>query len=174
MSLPTDVINIILDYYSQLRESDMKWTPFIETTTGKLKWKVNKNSTKYDNIHKLLTHRKDHIRHDISIDINIVANSVTLDSYNTIGTCIVLQIEYIEHNYQFIEHNYQMIVPKTYLYIEYFDINKFKYSTFYSIFGRSTLRRFDYDVYQDNNIHSMLIDIHKFGNNYYSLVLEKY
>ena len=54
MSLPTDVINIILDYYSQLRERDMKWMPFIDTTTGKLKWKVNKNSTKYDNIKQTL------------------------------------------------------------------------------------------------------------------------
>ena len=50
MSLPTDVINIILDYYSQLRES--------ETTTGKLKWKVNKNSTKYDNIKQTLNHHR--------------------------------------------------------------------------------------------------------------------
>lgn len=56
MSLPTDVINIILEYYSQLREKDMKWTPFIETTTGKLKWKVNKHSTKYDNIKQTLRH----------------------------------------------------------------------------------------------------------------------
>lgn len=163
--IPADISNIILDYYSQVR--DMKWTPFIEPKSGKLKWKVNKYSAKYDNINKLLKHRKNHLRHDISIDINILANRVTLDLYNTIGTCIVLKIEYIVTKYQ-------MVIPKTYLYIEYFDTNEFKYSIFCSIFGRSTLYRFDYDVYQDNNIHSMLIDVHKFGNNHYLLVLEKY
>lgn len=165
MSLPTDVINIILEYYSQIR--DMKWHPFIDNKTGQLKWKVNRYSAKYDNIHKLLKHRKDNLRHDINIDINIVANGVAIDLYNTIGTCIVLKIEHIVTKYQ-------MVIPKTHLYIEYFDTNEFKYSIFCSIFGRSTLRRFDYDVYQDNNIHSMLIDIHKFSRNNYSLVLEKY
>lgn len=40
-SLPSDVLNIIFEYYSQL--CNMKWTPFIETHTGKLKWKVNKH-----------------------------------------------------------------------------------------------------------------------------------
>ena len=167
MSLPTDVINIIFEYYAQMR--DMKWRPFIDVQSGKLIWKVNRCSAKYDNINKLLTHRKNHLRDDISIDINIVANRVILDLYNTIGTCtcIVLKIEYIVTKYQ-------MVIPKTYLYIEYFDTNEFKYSIFCSIFGRSTLYRFDYDVYKDNNIHSMLIDIHKFGNNHYLLVLEKY
>ena len=163
--IPADITNIILEYYSQMR--DMKWAPFIDIKTGKLKWRVNKYSAKYDNIHKLLKHRKEHLRNNINIDINILANGVTLDSYNRMGTCIVLKIEHIVKKYQ-------IIIPKTYLYIEYFDTNKFKHSIFCSIFGKSTLYRFDYDVYQDRNIHSMLIDISKFGNNNYSLVLEKY
>ena len=52
LHIPSDVANIILEYYAQMR--DMKWAPFIEPKTGKLKWKTNKYSAKYDNINKLL------------------------------------------------------------------------------------------------------------------------
>jgi len=51
MTLPSDVTNIILEYYSQL--NNMKWQPFIETSSGKLKWKVNKYSIKYRNINRI-------------------------------------------------------------------------------------------------------------------------
>ena len=52
LHIPSDVANIIFEYYAQMR--DLKWTPFIEPKTGKLKWKANKYSAKYDNMNKLL------------------------------------------------------------------------------------------------------------------------
>jgi hypothetical protein len=163
--IPADISNIILDYYSQLR--DMKWTPFIDVRSGKLIWKVNKYSAKYDNIHKLLKHRKDNLRHNISIDVSILDRFETVELYNTIGTLICLKIEHYVNKYQ-------IIIPISHLYVEYFDNQNCKYSIFYSIFGRSSLRRFDYDIYKDNHIHSSLIDIHKLGKTMYSLVFEKY
>jgi hypothetical protein len=165
LDIPSDVANIILEYYAQMR--DMKWAPFIEPKTGKLKWKVNKYSAKYDNINKLLKHRKDNLPHGISFDIDIVRNGETIDTYNTIGTSICLKIEHYINDYQ-------VIIPISKLYIDFIDEFGFKHSLFCSIFGRSTLRRFDYDVYQDGNIHSTLLDIHIFNKNSYSLVIEKY
>jgi len=75
MTLPSDVTNIILDYYSQM--NDMKWQPFIETSTGKLKWKVNKHSTKYKNIEKILTNQFITIKHGINYGfyINVISSS---------------------------------------------------------------------------------------------------
>ena len=164
--IPADISNIILDYYSQLR--DMKWRPFIDVQTGKLKWKVNRYSAKYDNIHKLLKHRKDNLYHDILLDISQVNNvGETNNAYQTIGSFICLKIEHYANNYQ-------MIVPISKFYIEFINDHGFKHSLFCSIAGRSTLRRFDYDVYQDGIIHSTLIDFTKFSSNGYSLVIEKY
>jgi hypothetical protein len=165
LHIPADIVNIIFEYYAQIR--DMKWLPFIDVKTGKLKWKVNKYSAKYDNINKLLKYRKDNLMHNISIDVNIMRYDEQVDTYNTQGTCACLNIEYYANDYQ-------VIIPISKLYIEYFDEDKFKHSLFCSIFGRSTLRRFDYDVYQDGNNHSTLIDISKFSNNCYALTLEKY
>jgi hypothetical protein len=169
LHIPSDVSNIILEYYAQLQ--DLQWTPFIEPKTGKLKWKANKYSTKYNNMNKLLKHRKDNLCHDISIDVDIVRNGFTTDRYRKLGTCIYLKTKY---NVESFVDNYQIIIPKSCLYIEYVDQDNFKHSLFCSIFGRSTLRRFDYDIYQDGNIHSILLDFRKFDNSTYSLVIEKY
>jgi len=164
--IPSDVSNHILMYYAQIR--NMKWVPFIDIKSGKLIWKVNKYSTKYDNINKILKHRKDNVRHDISIDINIMINGEIIGFYNKIGTCICVKIQ--KKNFV----NQYQIIPITHLYMEYNDENNFKYSIFFSIFGRSTLIRFDYNVYQDSNIYSTLIDISKISKTSYSIFLEKY
>ncbi len=162
--IPADVTNLIFEYYAQMR--DMEWTPFIDVKTGKLIWKVNKYSAKYDNMNKLLKHRKDNLRHDISINVSLVYNIETISLYNTTGSCIVLRT----YNYV---NKYQRIIPITHLYTEFVDNNNCKYSIFYSIFGRSTLPRFDYHIHQDNNIHSSLIDISKLGKTSYSFTLVK-
>jgi hypothetical protein len=165
LHIQTDVVNIILEYYAQMR--DMKWAPFIEPKTGKLKWKVNKYSAKYDNMNKMLKHKKDNLPDDISFDIDIVRNDEIIDTYNTIGTSICLKIKHCVNNYQ-------TIIPMSKLYIEFINDLGFKHSLFCSIAEGSTLRRFDYDVYQDGIIHSTLIDFTKFSSNGYSLVIEKY
>jgi hypothetical protein len=165
LHIPSDISNIILEYYAQLK--DLKWVPFVEPKTGKLKWKVNKYSAKYDNINKLLEFRKNNLLKDISFDIDIVRNGETIDRYNTIGTCIYLKkIHFV--------NKHKAIVLITQLYIEYIDEDNFKHSLFCSIYGRSILCRFDYDVYQDGNIHSTLIDFYIFNKNAYSLVIQKY
>ena len=165
LHIPSDVSNIILEYYAQIR--DMKWIPFIDPKTGKLKWKVNKYSTKYDTLNKLLNHKKDNLPDDVSFDIDVVRNGETIDICNAIGTSICLKIEHYVNDYQ-------MIIPISKLYIDFIDEHGFKNSLFCSIFGRSTLRRFNYDVFQDGNIHSILIDFRKFSSNAYSLIVEKY
>ncbi len=165
LHIPSDISNIILEYYAQIR--DMKWTPFIDGKTGKLKWKMNKYSAKYDTLNKLLKHKKDNLPDDVSFDIDVVRNGETIDAYNTIGTCICLKTRHYVNIYQ-------MIISSSKLYIEFTDVFNFKYSLVCSITGRSTLRKFDYDVYQDGTIHSTLIGFRKFGNDAYSLVIEKY
>jgi hypothetical protein len=169
LHIPSDVANIIFEYYAQLR--DMKWVPFIDGKTGKLKWNVNKYSAKYDNMNKLLKHRKDNLCDNVNIDVEIIMRGETIDFISTIGTSICLKTTYKVENFV---DNYQVIITKYDLYIEYYDSNNFKYSIFCSKFGRSTLRRHDFDIYQDGNIHSNLLDIHIFGKNTYSLVIEKY
>jgi hypothetical protein len=165
LHIPADVSNIILEYYAEMR--DMKWVPFVDPKTGKLKWKINKYSSKYDNMNKLLEFRKDNPLDDINIDVDILRSGELLEDYNAQGTCICLKkIHFV--------NKYQVILLITQLYIEYVDEDNFKHSLFCSIFGRSTLRRFDYDIYQDGNIHSTLLDIHRFNKNSYSLVIEKY
>ncbi len=167
--IPADVSNIIFKYYAQLR--DMKWTPFIDKKNGKLKWKVNEYSAKYDNINKLLKHRKDNLCDNVNIDVEIRMRGEIIDFISTFGTCICLKTTYkVEHYVD----NYQIIITKSDLYIEYYDSNNFKYSIFCSKFGRSTLRRYEFDIYQDGNIHSNLLDIYIINKNNYSLVIEKY
>jgi hypothetical protein len=162
--IPSDIANIIFEYYAQMR--DMKWIPFIDIQSGKLKWKINIYSAKYNNINNLLKHKKQNLPNDIIIDISVLMGGETIDIYNRLGKCICLKKE------QYAD-KYQMIIPISKLYIEYTDENSI-YSIFCLIFGRSTLRRFDYEIYQDGNIHSSLIDIHKFGYNAYSIIIEKY
>ena len=96
--IPADVTNLIFEYYAQMR--DMEWTPFIDVKTGKLIWKVNKYSAKYDNMNKLLKHRKDNLRHDISINVSLVYNIETISLYNTTGSCIVLRTYNYVNKYQ--------------------------------------------------------------------------
>lgn len=56
--IPHEITNLIFDYYAQL--TDMRWRPFIDCNTGKLKWRINKHSTKFKNhiIHKLCYNMK--------------------------------------------------------------------------------------------------------------------
>lgn len=162
--IPANITNIIFEYYSQM--NNLRWTPFVDVKTGKLKWIVNKYSAKYDNINKLIKHRQENLLQEIYIDVAIVRNGETIDFYNTIGTSISIKTK-------FVVNKYQIIIPISYFYIEFTDEYNFKYSMFCSLYGRS-IKKIEYEVYQDGNIHSNLIDILIFGKTNYSLVLEKY
>jgi hypothetical protein len=162
LHIPSDVANIILEYYAQLR--DMKWTPFIEPKTGKLKWKTNKYSAKYDNMNNLLKHRKDNLRLDKNIEIVVVQNYQTIDRYNTTGTSICLKTDYyMDKEYYPIYHSY----------IEYVDESNVKYSTLCLSSPIEPTFKLHYDVYKDSNIDSTLINILLLDMDSLSLILEK-
>jgi hypothetical protein len=165
LHIPSDIANIILEYYSQMR--DMKWVPFIDVKNGKLKWKVNKHSAKYDNMNKLLKHREVYPCQDISIRATNVG-SETINDYNTIGTIICLKKPYLVNQYQ-------MLYPICTIYVEFIDNYGFKNSFFCSIklVSLFSLCKKEYDVYQDGHIRSMLYDF-QYENNTYSLIIAKY
>jgi hypothetical protein len=161
--IPSDITNIIFDYYAQLK--DLKWKPFIDGKTGKLKWKINKYSAKYDTLNKLMKHKKDNLPDDVSFDIDVLRDDgERIYTYNAIGTSIYLKTEYYVNCFK-------ASIPVSNLYIQFTDDFGFKHSLFCSICGRSSLRRFDFDVYQDGTIHSILIDIIRVNINAYSLVI---
>lgn len=162
MTLPSDITNIILDYYSQLR--DMKWRPFIDPSSGKLSWKVNQYSTQYDNIHKLLKHRKDHLRETINIHVDMIFSREEIDLYNVSGTCICLSTKYEVTKYK-------LIISQSYFYIEY-EYDNSRYTTFCSKNYGITNNIFD--VYQDNYLFCSLNQLFKIDNSNYRLFLEKY
>jgi len=161
--IPANVTNIILEYYSQM--NDLRWAPFVDVKTGETKRRVNKYSTKYDNINKLLEHRKKNLVHNININVEIMRYGEIIDSYNTIGTCICLKIEHIS--------DYKTMIPISDLYIEFIDKYNNKYYVFYSIIGRFALRN-KYDIYKHDNIHSSLIDYGNDDTRHYLLTLEKF
>ena len=163
MSLPSDITNMILDYYSQLR--DMKWVHFIDPSSGKLSWKVNKYSTQYDNINKMLKHRKDHLREEINIDVDMIFSREEIDMYNVSGTCICLSTKYVITNHK-------LIFPLSYFYIEY-EYDNSRYTTFCSTIRILKFYR-HYDVYQDNYLFCSLNKLYKIDKSSYILYLEKY
>jgi hypothetical protein len=165
--IPADITNIILEYYAQL--NDLLWAPFVDVKTGELKRRLNKYSTKYDNINKLIEYRQNNLINDINIDVIVHNNGEETDFYNTVGTCIYTKIKVCKFN---------MIIPISNLYIEFTDEYNFKYSVFCSTYG-SSLRRIDnndisYDVYQDSNLHSTLTSMRIFDKTTFTLVLEKF
>jgi hypothetical protein len=162
LHIPSDVANIIFEYYAQIR--DLKWVPFIEPKTGKLKWKMNKYSAKYDDMNKLLKHRKDNLRNDKNIEIILVQNYQTIDRFNTTGTSICLKTDY----YMGIEY-----YPIHKFYIEYVDEYNVKYSIFCSSSTIGAIYKLDYTVYRDSIIHSTLINMLSLDMNSLSLILEK-
>jgi hypothetical protein len=163
LHIPSNVINIIFEYYAQL--NDLQWAPFVDSKTGETKYRVNKYSTKYYNIDKLLEHRQKNLVHNIKIDVELMRYAEIIDRYNTIGTCICLKIEHIS--------DYKTIVPILDLYIEFIDKYNNKYYVFYSTIGRCALRN-KYDIYQDGNLHSTLIDYGNYDKKHYLLTLEKF
>jgi hypothetical protein len=161
--IPANVTNIILEYYAQI--NDLCWDPFVDVKTGETKRRVNKYSTKYDNINKLLEHRQKNLVHNITIDVEIMRYGEIIDSYNTIGTRICLKIEDIS--------DYRNNIKIIDSYIEFIDKYNNKYSVFYSAIGRLALRN-KYDIYEDGNIYGILIDYGNFDKTHYSLILEKF
>jgi len=162
--LPTDVVNIIFQYYSQL--NDTKWSPFIDIKTGDLKRTVNKYSAKYDNINKILQHKQKSPINNISVDIDVTQNGEIINSYNTTGTSVFVATRYIVTYYQ-------LIIPILYFYIEFKDEHGFNCTVFCPK-NTAYCEKFKFDVYQDGAIHSKLIDIHTFSKTTYSVALEKY
>ncbi len=172
--IPPDIVNIILEYYSHLR--DMKWKPFIDAKTGKFIWKVNKYSAKYGIINKLLNYREKQLRcylsYDIQLDIELIHNRNEIDMYDSItGTIIYLNTIYDVNKYQ-------MIIPMSYIYIEYC-IEDSKYSIFSLL--RNNVTNLWYKktnsnnvVYQDSNIYAEVKELRRLGTNTYQLTIEKY
>lgn len=163
--IPSEITNIILEYYAQL--ANLKWQPFIHQKTGKLKWKVNKYSTKYDYINKLIEHKKDNLVRNISIDVSQVMGSEIINAYFTRGTCICLKIENRVSQCH-------LIYPISEIYINFNDDHGYKNSLFCSIIKKSTLCKSNYDIYQDGNIYSILKDLHSFDDISFTLIIEKY
>ena len=165
VSLPADVINIILEYYSQMR--DMKWRPFIENKTGQLKWKVNKYSANYHYLNNVLEYRKSNDKEIVNMYVELHNDFAVFDIYDTYGTIIPLKKEYIVNKWN-------VITPKTTMYIEFTDEHNNKYNIMYAVFYRSTLFRLDYDIYVDNTIFGELFEFHNFGNNNITMSMYKY
>lgn len=165
VSLPADVINIILEYYSQMR--DMKWRPFIENKTGQLKWKVNKYSTNYHYLNNVLEYRKSNDKQIVNMYVELHNDFAVFDIYDTYGTIIPLKKEYIVNKWN-------VVTPKTTMYIEFTDEHNNKYNIMYAVFYRNTLFRLDYDIYVDNTIFGELFEFHNFGNNNITMSMYKY
>jgi hypothetical protein len=165
VSLPADVINIILEYYSQMR--DMKWRPFIENKSGQLKWKVNKYSTNYHYLNNVLEYRKSNDKQIVNMYVELHNDFAVFDIYDTYGTIIPLKKEYIVNKWN-------VVTPKTTMYIEFTDEHNNKYNIMYAVFYRSTLFRLDYDIYVDNTIFGELFEFHNFGNNNITMSMYKY
>jgi hypothetical protein len=163
LNIPSNVINIIFEYYAQM--NDLQWAPFVDLKTGETKNRVNKYSTKYDDINKLLEHRKKNLVNNIKITVEIMHYGEIIDRYYAKGTCICLKIEDIS--------DYRNNIKIFDSYIEFIDKYNNKYCVFYSTIGRCVLRN-KYDIYQDGNIHSTLINYENFDNKHYLLTLEKF
>lgn len=196
MSLPSDILNLILDYYSQLR--DMKWTPFIDNKTGKLTWKVNKYSAKYDNIYKLLEYRKNNPRCDILLHVylthhnneivadSIIGNILYLNTFHVISVekrgfeiddPIMLQnvISSTKYNNYF---EYTIKRQVSYVYVEYCAEDS-KHFIFCSLINYNQnyktsmwySKTHDYYVYQDTNIYSKISELRNYIYNEYLLFI---
>lgn len=164
--IPSEITNIILEYYAQL--NNLKWQPFIDQKTGKLKWKVNKYSLTYENINKLLEHKKNNLVSNISIDVSLEMGGETINFYDTIGTCISLKHEYFPST----KYKY---IPRSILYISFPDDYGFKNYIFCSVVGKSTLLgRMYHDIYQDDNNYGIITYLSSFNSTTYSIVIEKW
>jgi hypothetical protein len=164
--IPSDIANIILEYYAQMR--DMKWTPCIDTKTGKLKWKVNKYSNKYFHNNRVLKYRKNNPRYDINIILYIIRNAAYMGEYRTMGTCIYLQTVY---HYQ----RNDVVVPVHELYIEFYDENNVKCSVFCSITENKLLFKGTRRIYiGDDTKFGILRHLAKRDEHNYSIYLDKY
>lgn len=163
--IPGDVTNIILDYYAQLR--DLKWIPFIDLKTGKLLWKVNKYSTKYEYMNKCLKYEKENRKTYLDLDIIVERSNMMLYTYYTIGHVIPLKTDYYVDKWN-------MIKRKTYLYFEFKDEDNYTHYVFCGVNGHSALIRNDYQVYLDNAIFGNIGRIYIFGENTFALYLDKY
>lgn len=101
--IPADITNIIFEYLSHLK--DMKWTPFIDSKTGKLKWKVNKFCSKnialiYNNI---ISFNKYCLKEQIQLVIIIQNNDQIINQYMATGIITNFKsgfnIEFTDENY---------------------------------------------------------------------------
>jgi hypothetical protein len=155
LHIPSNVTNIIFEYYAQM--NDLQWAPFVDVKTGEIKNRVNKYSTKYDNINKLLEHRKKNLVDNIKIDVAIMSYDEIIDRYHTTGTCICLKIEHIS--------DYKNMISILDLYLEFIDKYNNKCYVFYSVIGKHSIR--NYDIYQYGNKHGNLIEYVNFAKKHY-------
>lgn len=158
--IPANITNIIFEYYAQM--NDHRWATFIDVKTGENKRRVNKYSTKYDNINRLLKDRISNLVDIININVSVVSNNEIIDNYNTIGTSITMYREFID-----------IYCTPRLTYMEFIDEYNFKYYVFCSpVFASSRSNK--YDIYQDGNIYSSLINIRYINKNSCLLVMEKF
>ena len=190
--IPSDVTNLILEYYSQLR--NMKWRPFIDDKTGKLIWKINKYSAKYDNINKVSNYRKNNPSCDIPLLIKHSNNNNVTIYENIIGNIIYLKSIYIVSVLQTtIERNdtafLQNVISSTkyknyieyifkkqvsYVYVDYC-IGDSKYFIFYSLkdnIGNNCYSKIhNYNIYQDTIIYARVNELYKRISEYDGYIL---
>jgi hypothetical protein len=163
--IPSDITNIIFEYYAQMR--DMKWFPFIDVKTGKLIWKVNKYSTNYNYVNNVLKYRKSNEKQDMNIYVELHNDFAVIDIYETHGILIPLKKEYIVNKWN-------VITPKTTMYLEFTDQNNNTYNIMYTVIYRSALFRLNYDIYMDNTIFGELFEHHDFQENNITISMYKY
>lgn len=162
--IPSDIINIIFDYYAQLK--NMYWTPFIYNKTGKIGWKFNKYSKKISNINKLLNYRGENLKRNVNIEIDVLYENELINYYNTTGYFIKLREYYI------------LNTLITDIYIEFIDENNFKNYLFCSITKRNLYNKSykrNNNVFIGNCIHGELFRLEiSNNNNNFIIVLDKY
>lgn len=163
--IPADVINIIFEYYAEIR--DLKWCPFIDAKTGKLIWKVNKYSTNYNYVNNVIQYRQSNEKQDMNIYVELHNDFAMVDMYETYGTLILLKKEYIVNKWN-------VVTPKTTMYLEFTDEHNNTYNIMYAVFYKSTLFRLDYDIYTDNTIFGELFEYHDFQENNITVSMYKY
>lgn len=107
MFIPSDIVNIILEYYAELR--GLKWCPMVNAKTGKLSWKVNKYSSNYSNICRTLEFKTNNQIKEVSINCVITetgtrqngyifSNELTIDRFTVNGSIKKIMEEELYHS----------------------------------------------------------------------------
>jgi hypothetical protein len=171
LNFPSDIKNIILDYWSQL--NNRKWSPFIESKNEKLIWKVNKYSSKYKNINCMLIYKKHNPIKNIYVDVHML-NGIEISDriYGTLGTILPLKRVYIVNKWD--------IIVSCDAYYMQFIIGKYLYSVFY-IAKYNYIFKNEYDIYineyienTENTLYGTFEYVTGIDENLYAIEIRRY